>query len=143
MANSLWRDGTMRAAIVAAAQEVAQHPTDAEKGKRPREATGNLPGESTPEATSVSEEEIIDRLQREVQKLPLPLGWSRAPDDLRRVPQGFRGWLAKIVGLLLTAIAVSLGAPFWFDLLNKLVSLRAAGKPPGKTSEGKSEKKAE
>jgi hypothetical protein len=34
----------------------------------------------------------------------------------------------KLLGFLLTAFAICLGAPFWFDLLNKLVRLRAAGK---------------
>jgi hypothetical protein len=34
----------------------------------------------------------------------------------------------KFLGLLLTAFAISLGSPFWFDLLNKLVKLRGAGK---------------
>jgi len=34
----------------------------------------------------------------------------------------------KFAGLLLTAIAVSLGAPFWFDLLNKIINIRATGK---------------
>src|ERR1035437_55425 len=37
------------------------------------------------------------------------------------------GWL----GLLITAFALSLGAPFWFDLLNKLVSIRGVGVKPG------------
>lgn len=37
-----------------------------------------------------------------------------------------------ILGFILTALAISLGAPFWFDLLNKLVSLRAAGTKPEK-----------
>lgn len=36
----------------------------------------------------------------------------------------------KLVGLLLTALAISLGAPFWFDLLNKVISVRAAGRAP-------------
>jgi len=36
----------------------------------------------------------------------------------------------KLLGLLITAIAVSLGAPFWFDLLNKIVNIRAAGRAP-------------
>jgi len=36
----------------------------------------------------------------------------------------------KIGGLLVTAFALSFGAPFWFDLLNRLVNLRAAGKKP-------------
>jgi hypothetical protein len=42
----------------------------------------------------------------------------------------FGGW--ELIGLLLTAFAVSLGAPFWFDLLNKFVNLRASGPPPEK-----------
>jgi len=36
----------------------------------------------------------------------------------------------KFLGFLLTAIALSLGAPFWFDLLNKLASLRGSGIKP-------------
>jgi len=35
-----------------------------------------------------------------------------------------------IPGWILTIIAVSLGAPFWFDTLNKIMSLRATGKAP-------------
>jgi hypothetical protein len=35
-----------------------------------------------------------------------------------------------LLGWLITAFAVSLGAPFWFDLLNKFVNVRASGKPP-------------
>ncbi len=34
-----------------------------------------------------------------------------------------------ILGWLLTAFAVSMGAPFWFDTLNKLTSLRSTLKP--------------
>ena len=34
---------------------------------------------------------------------------------------------------LLTAAAVSFGAPFWFDALSKLGSLRTAGRPPEPT----------
>ncbi|WP_207426607.1 hypothetical protein [Pedobacter sp. SYSU D00535] len=33
-------------------------------------------------------------------------------------------------GFLLTALAISLGAPFWFDLLNKLMKLRTSVKQP-------------
>ena len=34
------------------------------------------------------------------------------------------------LGWLITAFAVSMGAPFWFDLLNKFVNIRASGKAP-------------
>jgi hypothetical protein len=59
-----------------------------------------------------------------VRQLQLPVGWGSdtAPSDvggvLRRVP----GWLITIAGL-------SLGAPFWFDLLSRFARLRAAGVP--------------
>ncbi|QNI33322.1 hypothetical protein H7849_05005 [Alloacidobacterium dinghuense] len=43
-------------------------------------------------------------------------------------------WIFNLVGWILTAIAVSLGAPFWFDLLNKLVNLRLAGQKPDKAT---------
>jgi len=33
----------------------------------------------------------------------------------------------NFIGWLLTALAISLGAPFWFDLLNKLMKLRGSG----------------
>lgn len=39
-------------------------------------------------------------------------------------------WLIKIIGWLITGLAVALGAPFWFDLLNKLVNLRGSGPKP-------------
>jgi len=41
-----------------------------------------------------------------------------------------KGGLFTIFGWVLTALAVSLGAPFWFDLLNKVIRLRAAGPKP-------------
>jgi hypothetical protein len=37
---------------------------------------------------------------------------------------------ASILGILITAIGLSFGAPFWFDALNKLVNLRQAGQSP-------------
>ena len=44
------------------------------------------------------------------------------------------GQLNTIIGWFITALAISLGAPFWFDLLNKLVQLRNAGKKPEDTA---------
>ncbi|HXC06211.1 MAG TPA: hypothetical protein VNZ86_15745 [Bacteroidia bacterium] len=35
--------------------------------------------------------------------------------------------LSKIIGWIFTAIAISFGAPIWFDLLNKLINLRNTG----------------
>ncbi len=41
----------------------------------------------------------------------------------------------KIVGLLLTAVALSLGAPFWFDTLSRFVNVRGSGPAPAKSAD--------
>ena len=51
--------------------------------------------------------------------LALPIGWVKASFE----PITILGWL-------ITALAASLGAPFWFDLLNRFVNVRASGKVP-------------
>lgn len=38
--------------------------------------------------------------------------------------------LETLLGWLISAIAISMGAPYWFDLLSKLTSIRNAGKKP-------------
>jgi len=56
----------------------------------------------------------------------LKLGWTAAAWQHTR--SGLLPAIEKLVGLLLSAFAVSLGAPFWFDLLKNLVAIRAVGK---------------
>jgi hypothetical protein len=41
-------------------------------------------------------------------------------------PYQQNGWLV-FAGWMITALALSLGAPFWFDLLNKVVQIRTTG----------------
>jgi hypothetical protein len=66
-----------------------------------------------------------------VQALQLPVGWTTGnADDPRAFPGSIN--FMKILGLLFTALAVSFGAPFWFDALSKLGRLRATGKPEGR-----------
>jgi len=48
------------------------------------------------------------------------------------------GWLMKLLGWLMTAGAISLGAPFWFDTLNKIIVVRSTIKPHEKSPEEKS-----
>ncbi len=57
----------------------------------------------------------------------LGLGWSgnAAANHMDQ-----RQWLLNVLGWLVTALAISLGAPFWFDLLSKLVQLRGTGPKP-------------
>jgi hypothetical protein len=65
----------------------------------------------------------------------LPLGWKlNLGTGQQDIPNQARLILSKLVGLLLTAAALSLGAPFWFDLLSKFVRVRGTGPPPQPTT---------
>ena len=64
----------------------------------------------------------------------VPLGWT-----LAELPTGLGGeaeehvpmWtLRKLAGLFVTTLAVAMGAPFWFDLLNKFMTVRGVGQRP-------------
>ena len=60
----------------------------------------------------------------------MPLGWN---DRVFNDAEGNFNWLlipSKIAGLAATVLAIMMGAPFWFDLLNKIANLRGAGKKP-------------
>jgi uncharacterized protein (TIGR02594 family) len=48
---------------------------------------------------------------------------------------GFLEWALLLIGVVVTAVFVSLGAPFWFDLLGRVVKLRASGSRPATEAE--------
>jgi hypothetical protein len=98
MTNSLYRDPTLRASMVAAAEEIARQP----------------------------ELKANPDVAQTLQNLQL-IGWSASDRPSRREALGW--WTSKIFGLFVTTLAVSQGAPFWFDVLKKLINLRSSGKP--------------
>ncbi len=58
---------------------------------------------------------------------PLGLGWT----ELNPAEMNTMWWLYRIIGWLTTALSISLGATFWFDILKKLINIRASGPAPG------------
>jgi hypothetical protein len=96
----------------------------------------------------------------ELDRLDLPLGWTDTtfglPGHTRTVEKRdsggsgpvtsrkvtLRWWdhfLSPLFGWILTGLAITLGAPFWFDLLNKFMVIRATVKPHEKSPEEASE----
>ena len=63
----------------------------------------------------------------------LPLGWKADVWTETNLSQ----WFTTLLGWIISAIAIAQGAPFWFDLLNKVVNTRNAGE---KTSSSQREK---
>ncbi len=62
-----------------------------------------------------------------------PPAGKQATTAVYRFAPNYSWLLAKFTGLLISILAVSMGAPFWFDVLNKLVNVRLVGKRPEKS----------
>jgi hypothetical protein len=97
----LWRDDAVRAAVLKKAEAAAE---------------GDL-------------EEV--EVEKAVKELDLPLGWELSTGDgPTEIPNDPLAIIAKLLGLALTIGALMLGAPFWFDLLSKIMRVRSTGAPP-------------
>lgn len=99
----LWKDDALRAVVVQQAQKTVGETDVAE------------PGTATPKTVAAQ----IDKID----ELKLPLGWTDAntKGDV---------W-GRLAGWLVTVAALTLGAPFWFDVLGKLARLRGSGNREG------------
>ena len=118
ISTSLSRDKAVRDSLVAAAQEFAKQQSATDKAM-----------------------ERVDQYTEKIRNLGLPLGWNKTnplsiPD--KKKPDESVSWFMKIIGWLITTVAISLGAPFWFDLLNKFMAARSSIKPKEKSPEGES-----
>jgi ABC-type lipoprotein release transport system permease subunit len=94
--TTLWRDPVLRQAVVTQANQLQE--AEIQAGETP------------------SVEEIAKNVEK-LNVLSLPIGWSP-----KNIPTTANGWVAKIIGILLSGMAAAQGAPYWFDLMRKLLT---------------------
>jgi hypothetical protein len=149
VATSLWREPTLRQAIIASASSYTN--------LNQAGLTANPPSAS---ASAVIQS--IPQLQQQLQVLNIPFGWNTAAINtggkscslvpfvadtvwgipsqdsrglpickgISNLPVDVTGWLGKLLGFVITAAATAQGAPFWFDLLKKIINVRSSGANP-------------
>jgi hypothetical protein len=141
--RQLSKDPTLRQAMVAAATAKPSNP--------PGSVSASPPAEPDVSAQLAKTHAAFDN----VTDLGIPLGWQKMPDTLHWALDHKSDWLSywnviynghtwtALFGWLLTAVAISLGAPFWFDTLNKIMVVRSTIKPHEKSrEEGSKDRKA-
>jgi hypothetical protein len=132
IAKALSSDPALRTALVAEAVSFAEQNTAESLSQETEEPADP----AAARARAADAQKALLGYRDQIQKLGVPIGWAKADPtqpnapDARSVPVDFWGWVRKFLGLLLTAVAASLGAPFWFDMLNKVMNIRSAGKAP-------------
>lgn len=128
--NLLYQNSNMRQALVAVGEqmndgdfgEMGEAPADTADEEAPADgADGEAPKDPEDE-----DDTDVGELFNAVKDTKLPLGWSADQWE-----QTQKNPLGKLLGLLISLFAISLGAPFWFQVLNRLVNLKSSGiKPP-------------
>jgi hypothetical protein len=99
-------------------------------------------------AAAAQTSETYKEAKDELGELRLPMGWSdgwgapRTHAERQRakgsVPIPTSAWqdvIAPVLGWIFTAFAATLGAPFWFDVLNQIMVIRSTVKPHEKSGE--------
>lgn len=138
---------TLRKALVAQAEAYAQDPdqmleqaAEPDGGQEPAQPAA--PAADEPSDVSAAErqaqEEKLQRVMKQIEGLNLPIGWewNAAANDpyYRAAPSSISGLgetvAFHLLGWIVSIFAVSLGAPFWFDMLNRVISIRSAGRAP-------------
>ena len=110
IAQRLSNDMSLRQGVVALAEATAKNTQISAAGQKPMD-------------------EIRDSITS-LDSLGLPIGWQ-----VKTAETDTKGWVQRVLGWILTALAISLGAPFWFDMLNKLIVVRSTVKPHEKSRE--------
>ena len=86
----------------------------------------------------------FQEVNKEITSMNLPIGWSKGrrsmnDSDEKVTESWWKSVFAPVLGWLITALAATMGAPFWFDLLNKIMVIRSTVKPHEKSPEESSE----
>ncbi len=102
-----------------------------------RDTITNSAGEFARQNPQVDLEQIREKADQALTSISLPIGWSDAnlQQQIKWTRQSkqifpYLKILALIPGWMLSGIAIAMGAPFWFDLLSKIVNVRNAGSRP-------------
>ena len=122
--NTIATDKSVRESLISAAKEDSKQPPPTAQKATPE----------NPNAPPLGPSNFQADLQQ-IRGAGLPLGWSTTSTDLGRVPVSPREWLLKMLGIVLTTLAISLGGPFWFDTLNQFMVVRSTVKPSEKSPE--------
>lgn len=131
----LWTDPVLRGAVAEGAKARAQMPRPTVMVDYP-----NVDDPTNPVVRDINDKESDGNTLTDGDRALLGrlVGWQRSDIDnwtwWPGLPQHLVGWV-------LTILAVSLGAPFWFDVLNKFMNVRSAGKSPDEVAKKPEKKK--
>jgi hypothetical protein len=127
VAERLYRDKELRDVMATAGEQYVQA-TSAEVQDR---CTKMALEERKQAAECAPMQNLADALAKRADHFGrLPIGWNAAKPIESLSADARPGLHLRLAGWLLTALALMLGAPFWFDVLNRVVNVRSGMRRP-------------
>ncbi|MGD1896280.1 MAG: hypothetical protein ACFB16_04915 [Phormidesmis sp.] len=128
MLQRLSTDQAIRSSILQTADQLEIQSIDSAEALARETGIDDLSGTIERDLRSVS-----TAVENTLARYPLPIG--RTADVLRAQEIAQKDWPIPLIprrwiGWLITGLALSMGASFWFDLLRKVVSVRSSGEKP-------------
>ncbi len=129
ISQKLWQEPTARAVIVAQAQHEAQSGTPSESISFATAKSLNFPAGWTTTPLETKSCNLINVIDYQ-----FVIHVSNECLSVTSLPafNNFWGWIVKLAGYILSAAAAAQGAPFWFDILRKLVGIKPQTESSGK-----------
>lgn len=86
------------------------------------------------------DDKTIAEINAAAEKISLPVGWGESVtvEQQRRSIKWIPSYVVTPVGWIISAIAISMGSSFWFDLLGKVINVKNVGKVPDSSSSSNS-----
>jgi hypothetical protein len=142
--DSLSRDSVLRATVSEFATSQVQSQMQSAEQSSSQEGSEGV-NSATPEQLSAELDAIKDNVRQSLDDVSLPLGWDESmlqlqAEDEWTVPmtEVELPWVKRLAGWSISAIAISMGASFWYDLLRKVLGLKvgnSGGEPTGQRSD--------
>ena len=128
MANRLVRDEALRKVVAQDAEQLATLSINTSAAGAPASKTGSpLPSSSPAPAPAAAKSSGTGNASDPLDQLNIPLRWTTNDWDALaglvnvEQPQRFFNGLYKLLGLAITALVLTMGAEFWYNVLKRLV----------------------
>ncbi|MEB3230326.1 MAG: hypothetical protein VKJ64_04895 [Leptolyngbyaceae bacterium] len=120
-------DSVLRNTIVQTANQVEQGQFRPNLNGTEASASGETPDLTSDTVTKLRD--VRDAVQLAMEDLPLPIGWTEEviAQQQQQEARWFLPFLRRLIGWLVTGIALSMGASFWYNLIGKLIQIRNTG----------------
>ncbi|NET10316.1 MAG: hypothetical protein F6K16_37580 [Symploca sp. SIO2B6] len=139
MINRLSTDSVLRTSIAQSADELVVQQGQFNPDADETDDVSDV-GETVENVTTQQIQEVKEAMEVALKDLPLPIGWKAEVVAQQKEQEQASGWqfpiLRRLIGWLISGVALSMGASFWYNLIGRVIRVRNTGSTTTKATGG-------